>query len=51
MTRKALTKIIHEKSGSRRSVMFFARLQRTVAMKLMLAPTEPMPRTRSESAQ
>ena len=26
-------------------------LQRTVAMKLISAPTEPMPRTRSESAQ
>ncbi len=43
MTRKALTKIIHEKSGNRRSVMFGARLQRTVAIKLMLVPTEPMP--------
>ena len=51
MTRKALTKIIQEKSGNRRSVMCGARLQRTVAMKLILAPTEPMPRTRSESAQ
>ncbi len=51
MTRKALTKIIQEKSGSRRRVMFGARLQRTVAMKLMLVPTDPIPRTRRESAQ
>ena len=51
MTRKELTNIIHENSGSRRSVMFGARCVSTVTMKLMDVPTEPMPSTSNDSAQ